>query len=89
MCRPPPPTRARSLGTPTFTRRPRQDREVLDRALPGVLEQARVTGGVEVIESDEVTPGGCIVSAGEGAVDARVQTQLDRIAEALVPGGRS
>lgn len=65
------------------------DREVLDRALPGVLEQARVTGGVEVIESDEISPGGCIVSAGEGSVDARVETQLDRIAEALVPGAAS
>ena len=79
------------LGAPgelRITVSPR-DREVLERALPGVLDAARVSGGVQVLESEEVGDGGCIVTAGEGMVDARIETQLDRIAQALVPGAGS
>lgn len=79
------------LGAPgelRITVSPR-DREVLERALPGVLEAARVSGGVKLLESEEIGDGGCLVSAGEGTVDARLETQLDRIAQALVPGGGS
>ena len=62
------------------------DRELVENALPGILEQARLTDGVDLVESDEVERGGCIVSSGGGSVDARIETQLDRIADALVPG---
>ncbi len=77
------------LGRPTSLRisvSP-HDRELIERALPGLLEQARVTEGVELLESDEVQRGGCVVSTGEGTVDARIDTQLARVAESLVPGG--
>ncbi|NLE61538.1 MAG: hypothetical protein GX616_24565 [Planctomycetes bacterium] len=38
---------------------------------------------VKVIESPEISPGGCWVQWGSGAVDARIETQLDRIAAEL------
>ncbi|MCH2145828.1 MAG: hypothetical protein MK082_11885 [Phycisphaerales bacterium] len=79
------------LGRPASLRisvSPR-DHELIERALPGLLEEARVTEGVELLATDEVQRGGCIVSTGEGTVDARMETQLTRIAEALVPGGEA
>jgi flagellar biosynthesis/type III secretory pathway protein FliH len=63
------------------------DLEILEHALPGLLEKARMTDGIELIESNDVQRGGCLVSTGEGSVDAGIETQLARIAEALVPGG--
>lgn len=38
---------------------------------------------LRVVESPEVSPGGCRVEWGSGAVDADIQTQLDRIAAEL------
>ena len=64
-----------------------EDREVIEHALPGLLEKARITEGVELIESEEVPRGGCILSTTDGAVDGRIETQLDRITESLLPGG--
>ena len=61
------------------------DRAVISDALPGILEQAALTTDLELHEDDQVTRGGCIVSTPQGAVDATVETQVARIAEALVP----
>jgi len=63
-----------------------EDRDVLERALPDLLEKAHLTEGVELVETDEVPRGGCLVSTVEGTVDARIETQLVRITEALLPG---
>ncbi|MGQ9649223.1 MAG: FliH/SctL family protein [Phycisphaerae bacterium] len=38
---------------------------------------------VKVVEASEISPGGCWVQWGSGAVDARIETQLDRIAAEL------
>lgn len=65
------------------------DREVLERALPGLLEKAHMTEGIELVESDEVSRGGCMVTTVEGTVDARIETQIARITETLLPGDRS
>ena len=61
---------------------------------PGDAEAARVFAGsladqrsgcrqVQVIESAEISPGGCRIDWGSGAVDAGIETQLDRIAAEL------
>lgn len=39
---------------------------------------------VNVIEDDSVSPGGCLVASGDRSVDARIDTQLDQIAELLI-----
>jgi len=51
--------------------------------LVGALDRVRQ---VTVTESDQVEPGGCLVRLPEGQIDASVETQLDRIAQALLPG---
>ena len=61
------------------------DRDVISDALPGILEKAALTTDLELFEDEQVTRGGCIVSTPLGAVDATVETQVARIAEALVP----
>ena len=38
---------------------------------------------VKVVESPDISPGGCWIQWGSGAVDARIETQLDRIAAGL------
>lgn len=62
------------------------DRVVLERALPGVLERARLTEGIDLVESDELERGDCVVSTAEGSVDSRIETQLARITDTLLPG---
>jgi flagellar assembly protein FliH len=62
------------------------DRDVLERALPDLLEKAHLTEGVELVENDEIPRGGCLVSTVDGTVDARIETQLVRITQALLPG---
>ena len=81
----------RLIGRPTQLRisiAP-EDRDVLERALPGVLQAANLACDVEVVEDTEISRGGCRLWTQEGAVDATIETQLSRIAEALVPGGDS
>lgn len=48
-----------------------------------MTEQQAACEHVQVIESAEISPGGCRVQWGSGAVDARIETQLDRIAAEL------
>lgn len=62
------------------------DRDVISDALPGILENANLTMDLDLHEDEQVTRGGCIVSTPHGGVDATVETQVARIAEALVPG---
>ena len=61
------------------------DRAVISDALPGILEKAALTTDLELFDDEQVTRGGCVVSTPQGAVDATVETQVARIAEALVP----
>jgi flagellar assembly protein FliH len=68
--------------------------EVTIMVNPADAEAARVFAGslldmreqwqhVHVVEEPEVSPGGCRIQWGSGAVDARLDTQLDRIAAEL------
>lgn len=38
-----------------------------------------------IVEDGSIAPGGCRVFAGQGEIDADLQTQLDRIAAAIIP----
>jgi flagellar biosynthesis/type III secretory pathway protein FliH len=38
---------------------------------------------VDIVEMEDIAPGGCKMLWGSGAVDARLETQLDRISQAL------
>ena len=63
-----------------------RDLDLAGAILPSL--KARFQDGVDLsLAADEsIAPGGCIVRAGSGEIDATLATQLDRIAEALLPG---
>ncbi len=44
---------------------------------------------VRVVADASVSPGGCLLETEEGRIDATLETQLDRIAELLLPGRQS
>lgn len=62
-----------------------EDAAVAREILPGVT--AAMGQHAELVEDDSLTRGSCIARTEEGAsVDAGIETQLRRIAEALLPG---
>ncbi|MBI1336392.1 MAG: hypothetical protein GC164_05460 [Phycisphaera sp.] len=61
-----------------------EDREVMELAMPGLLERFSTFEHVHLVDDATIDRGGCIVSYGRGVIDARVQKQLDRIVRTLV-----
>lgn len=64
-------------------------RDFLEPLLPGLIETLDRPLHATLRSDDSISPGGCIVRTKGGEIDARVETQFDRIIEALLPGGRS
>ncbi len=63
-----------------------RDRAVLERALPALLAKFPLAQHAELVEDAAVEPGGCLArTAGGGWIDARVQTMIDRVCEAVAP----
>lgn len=60
------------------------DRTNVEGVVGGILRRFGRAGHVEVVEDEHVTRGGCEIRSARGSVDARVETQLSRIAEALL-----
>jgi flagellar assembly protein FliH len=58
--------------------------DVLAEYLPDLLSKLRSIEEVELTEDEGVSPGGCVVRFGAGQIDARIETQLDRIADELL-----
>ena len=79
------------LGSPTQiqVRINPSDRELIDQALPGLLELGAVTRDLTLVEDPSIARGGCIVATPEGTIDSTIEAQLDRVMEALVPGGEA
>jgi len=61
------------------------DRTVIERALPDLLQRIGACEHVRIKENPNITRGGCIVSTAGGSIDATIETQLKRIAETLLP----
>lgn len=71
------------------------DRAAVEQALPALLTSLAAGGarGVELVDDHTLPRGSCIArmrgadpgSGGGGEIDASIDTQLDRIAEALLP----
>lgn len=61
------------------------DRPLIDKALPDILADTAGCEHATVQEDSSITRGGCVVKTAGGAIDANIETQLERIAEALVP----
>ena len=60
--------------------------EAAETYLPDVLAKLRSIESVELTPDPSITPGGCIAKFGAGEIDARIETQLKRIADELLAG---
>jgi flagellar assembly protein FliH len=58
--------------------------DTLEKYLPDLLAKLRSIGEVELTPDDAVAAGGCLLRFGAGQIDARIETQLDRIAAELL-----
>lgn len=63
-----------------------RDREVLHRAMPSLMAKFPLAQHAELVDDASVEVGGCVArTAGGGWIDARVQTMIDRVCEAVAP----
>lgn len=62
-----------------------EDREAVAEALPGLVRALSSTAHVELLEDPALGRGGIVVRSGDGVIDARIEVQIRRIAEALAP----
>ena len=58
--------------------------DALTEYLPDLLGKLRSIEEVELTPDEGVSPGGCVLRFGAGQIDARIETQLDRIADELL-----
>ena len=65
------------------------DRPLLADALPRLLDAFAMIEHAELVDDPAVERGGCVLTYGKGRIDATLQQQLDRLAETLLPDGRS
>jgi len=64
-----------------------EDLSLARGALPRILDRLGRTEGVELVEDAGVSRGSCVVrGAGGEAIDASVETQLERMAQTLIAG---
>lgn len=53
--------------------------------MPRILSALGDTGDIRIEADDSISPGGLTLRGGDTEVDARIETQLERIVEALLP----
>lgn len=64
-----------------------QEMELLEAYLPDLLARLRSIESVQLTPDESVGPAGCVVRFGAGEIDARLETQLDRVAQELLGEG--
>lgn len=64
-----------------------EDFELAGRYLPELISSLGRENDAQVVANGAVSPGGVRVNSLVGSIDAGIESQLDRIAAALVPGG--
>jgi flagellar assembly protein FliH len=62
-----------------------QDREVLERTLPRLLAELPKLKNVTLIDDEQIERGGCVITYGQGRIDATIHTALRRIVELMLP----
>ena len=63
------------------------DRALVEEVLPALVDRLGNAAHVALRDDDTVGAGGCVITTAGGQVDARIETMLDRLAEALQPRG--
>lgn len=61
-----------------------QTQSVTVEVHPADADSVRALGGITVVENPAIARGGCIVKTEIGTVDAQVQTQIERLRQALL-----
>lgn len=62
-----------------------EDRPVMEEALPQLLAEFAQLKHVRLMDDPAVGRGGCVLTYGQGRVDATIDTQLRRVVELLIP----
>lgn len=63
-----------------------RDRAALDEALPQLRGEFAHLKNIILVEDAGLSPGGCVVTYGQGQIDASIETQLRRLVELMLPG---
>lgn len=61
------------------------DLAVISQALPQLLEEFDHLEHIHLAEDANVSPGGCLVSYGQGQIDATIETQIRRVVDLILP----
>ena len=64
------------------------DKAFLEPVVPELIATMDRPLHATLREDESITRGGCIVRTQGGEIDARIETQVERIVDALLPGGR-
>lgn len=63
-----------------------QDRAILEEAMPQLRAEFSNVTSIKLIEDPAMNHGGCVVSYGQGQIDASIETQIRRLTELMLPG---
>jgi len=61
------------------------DRPMLEDALPELVQELANIKHIDLVDDEDVTPGGCVVTFGQGRVDATIERQMQRLIDLIVP----
>lgn len=61
------------------------DRPMLEDALPDLIKELATLEHIELVDDEEITPGGCVVAFGQGRVDATIERQMQRLIDLILP----
>ncbi len=61
-----------------------EDYQCLSETFPQLLAEVGLRENVRLLADPAVAPGGCVLRSRSGTIDAQIETQLDRIARALL-----
>jgi len=61
------------------------DLSVISQALPQLLEEFDHLEHIHLAEDPHVSSGGCLVSYGQGQIDATIETQIRRVVDLILP----
>lgn len=63
------------------------DREIINQALPGLIEINHQLKNATLIDDSLMQRGGCVITYGKGRIDATLEGQLDRLVHSIIPDG--
>jgi flagellar assembly protein FliH len=63
-----------------------EDKPLLERSMPELMAEFPRLGHIALRENEDVSRGGCVVTYGQGEVDATLETQMRRIVDLVLPG---